>query len=182
MRYIFYALLSLLLASPAVAQPTFAVDKGSILLGGSAGFQTQGFEDVEGRISTITINPVFGIFLTRGLAVGAEVIINRTSFEDVSVNTLGIGPLLAYYFGGPESQAFPFLSGGVAYVSNSNDGFDTSGVGADISAGVAIMMARNAALTFEAFAQFVSLSAEGVDESTGANTYGVRAGVNVFIF
>lgn len=53
---------------------------------------------------------------------------------------------------------------------------------ADISAGVAITMARNAALILEAFAQFASLSADGANDSVGTNTYGARAGVNVFIF
>lgn len=182
MRYLLFAVLAFASTCAASAQPAYAIDKGSFLVGGTAGFQSQGYEDVDGRQTTITLNPTAGTFIVPGLAIGGEAIITRTSFDDLSSSTLGIGPFLAYFFGGPDSGTFPYFSGGVSYVSNDTEGTTLSGFGADVAAGVAIMLARNAAISLEGFAQFSSLSADGFEGSLGSNTFGARGGVSVFIY
>jgi outer membrane protein len=176
------ALVALLLASAPVSAQSYPIDDGSILIGGSAAFTSQGFEDEDERTTTLSINPTFGYFITEGFAVGGEALIERISFDGDASTVLGIGPFLAYFFGGPGSRTYPFVQAGVAYRSTSVEGIDLSGFGADVSVGAAFMVARNAAITAEAFAQFASFSLEGSDESIGSNTYGLRAGVGVFIY
>jgi hypothetical protein len=176
------ALAALVLLATAASAQGYPTDKGSILLDGAISFTSQGFEDVDERATNINVNPSLGYFIMPGLAIGAEVLLDKTSFDELSSTSLGVGPFVAYFFGGPASRTYPFISAGVNYVSNSTEGVDTSGLGAEVAAGAAFMVARNAALTASAFAQFSSFSAVGSDESFGSNTFGVRGGVAVFIF
>lgn len=180
----FLLLLVALLIAPNVLAQSYAIDKGSYLLGGTVSFSSEGGDDIlygGERVSTLTLNPSFAYFVTSGLALGADVLYSSASSGGASITSLGLGPNLAYFFGGPTSSAYPFISAGIAYTST-DVGVTLSGFGADVSGGVTFMVARNVGLTAEAFFQTSSLSADELDDSFGMNTFGLRGGVTAFIF
>jgi outer membrane protein W len=157
---------------------TYATDRGSFLIGGTAGFSSQGFDGGD-RITTVLVNPQFGYFIVPGLAIGAEISVSSISFGGDSVTDLGIGPFLAYFFGDATSTMFPFVGAGMAYTSS--DG-DLTTLGGEVQAGLVFMVARNVGLTTAAFGRYTSTSVSGFSGSLSGNAFGVRAGVTAFIF
>lgn len=185
MHRILFVLAALFFASDAFAQE-YAIDKGSYLLGGAISFTSQGGDiagDSDERLTTLTINPNFAYFVTPGLALGADVLYTSTSFSGNSNTSVGIGPQLSYFFGGPESSTYPFINAGVNYTSL-DIGETVSGFGADFGGGIVFMVARNVGLTVQAFYQFSNLSADTDfgEFDLDSNTFGVQGGVTAFIF
>lgn len=183
MHRVLFALAALLLAPGALAQ-SYPIDKGSYLLGGTVSFTSQGDDDDDGeRLTTLELNPSFAYFVTPGLALGADMFYVSREFIGRSSTSTGIGPQLAYYFGGPTSKSYPFLAVGVSYTSM-DFGVTYSGFGADLSGGMVFMVARNVGLTTEAFYQVLSLSADTDfgDDEFSTNAIGIRGGVTAFIF
>ena len=181
-----YLALALLVVPSALAQ-SYAIDKGSYLLGGAVGFSSLGGDlyGSDDRATTINVSPTFSYFVTPGLALGAEVSYARQSKGDFSLSTLGLGPNLAYYFGGPASTTYPFVSASALYTSLNTDsdfgGGDASGFGFGLAGGLAHMLARNVALTGSLFYQTQSFSEDGEDSVSG-NILGFQGGVTAFIY
>lgn len=183
-----------LLAPLSTRAQDYAIDQGSYRVGGSASFVSRGGDLYEGfddeRQNTLLLNPSTQLFVAPGLAIGADALINRTSQGDVTVTTLSAGPSLAYFFGGPESTAYPFVSASPLFslirseIDNEFDdfGFEATGFGAQFSGGVAFLLARNVAFTAEGFYLTESLKSEEADESASGNTFGVQLGVTAFVF
>lgn len=177
------------LATGAAAQD-YPVDEGSYLIGGSISFTSQGGDLYAGaddeRVNTFLINPNFHYFIVPNLAIGAEVLINRASQGDVSQTTFGIGPSVSYFFGGPESSIYPFVTAGPIYsriaIDFGEESRSASGFGGRFSGGIASMLTRNVALTGEVFYLFESLKLEDAEESLSGNTFGIQFGVTAFIF
>ncbi len=183
MRYFPILLTALLLAPSALAQ-SYPIDQGSYLLGGTASFTSQGDDDDDGeRLTTFELSPSFSYFVTPGLAVGAEMFYISNEFLGRSSTSTGIGPQLAYFFGGPSSKSYPFVAAGVSYTSMK---FSTtySGFSADLSGGMVFMVARNVGLTAEAFYRTLSLSGDNDfgDDDFSTNAIGIRGAVTAFIF
>ncbi len=183
-----YRLLSLALVltvAPSAFAQTYAIDKGSYLLGGTVSFTSTGGDtlfDEDERLTEFSINPDLAYFVIPGLALGANVSYSRISERNFSFTTIGIGPSIAYYFGGPANKAYPFVAGSVLYASS--DG-DISGFGSELAGGVSYMIARNVGLTGEAFYRLSRLSGDvfpGVERDFDSNTFGLRGGVTAFIF
>lgn len=178
------------LPAAAFAQPASPIDKGSVRLGGTISFTSQGgdlYEDGDGdRASTVLLNPSLGFFVSPGLSLGGEVLVQRQSQGDFSVTSLGIGPELAYFFGGPGSSAYPFVAVAALYTNTTidepGDDFSFGGFGVQLSGGATFMVARNVGLTAGAFYFTESLSADGQDGSVSGNTFGIEGGVTAFIF
>lgn len=182
-------LLSALLLAPSVLAQSYAIDKGSYLLGGTVGFTSQGgdlYDAGDGdRATTITLNPTFGYFVTPGLAIGGNVQFQKTSQGDFSTSTVGIGPSLAYYFGQPTSKVYPFISASVGYSSLSADAgsfgsTSISGYQFGVTGGLSYMLARNVALTGGVFYQNQTFTESGM--SASGDTFGFQGGVTAFIF
>lgn len=173
------------LASPALGQD-YATDKGAWILGGSVSYASDGgelYENAEGdRLNTALVNPRALYFVSPGLAIGGQVVVQHTSQGDASFTTLGLGPEVAYYFGGPESTVYPFVAGNVAYATISSDGFDASGFGFGFGAGAAFMLSRSVALTAGGEYTIDNLSVDQVDESFTGNSFRLELGVSAFLF
>lgn len=179
-------LAGLLAALPAAVQAqSYATDQGSLLLGGSAGFSSSG-GSVDGesdpeRSTFLNFSPSVQYFVLPGLAVGGNVVAQRSSTGDASVNTLGVGPAVSYYFGGSERSLYPFVSGSVRYLRNSGDLVDDlSTVGYAASTGAVFMFNRTVGLETSFFYNTNSFEVSGVEVDN--NTFGVQLGFRAFTF
>lgn len=186
-RTVFVALAIVALATPSdLLAQDFAIDRGSVVIGGTVSYTSQGgelFENTDGdRLNSLLLNPFALFFVTRGLGIGGDFFVQKASQGDQSVTTLGIGPSVAYFFGGPENTAFPFVSGGLEYANLSSTGFDASGFGFNFGAGVAFMVSRGVAVTTQASYEVLNLSVDQLDESFSGNGFGLRAGISAFLF
>ena len=189
MRTLSIVLAALLFAPSALAQ-TYAIDKGSYLLGGGLSFTSQGGDLFVGgsdddRIISISITPTLGYFVAPGLALGGDVQLQRASRSEFSSTSITIGPSLAYYFGQPTTRTYPFIEAGIGYTRISfdfdeSDSGSTNGYQFGVSGGLSHMIARNVALTGALFYQNQTFSDDG--ESASGDTFGFQGGVTAFIF
>lgn len=110
--------LILLLPYQLFAQKSYAVDQGSFIFGGSAGFLSEGGDLVgDLRVTTITINPIIHYFVVPGFAVGADIVFTNLSVAGSSQSLFSIGPSLGYFVGNKESKVYPFVRGSFIYQS-----------------------------------------------------------------
>ncbi|MBD3216907.1 MAG: outer membrane beta-barrel protein [candidate division Zixibacteria bacterium] len=161
-------------------KPSYAIDKGSILAGGSAGFVSVGGDArADERVSIFTFNPTFMYFALPNVAVGGQVMFRRQSTEDDSDTFYGAGPIAAYFFGGEESVVFPFVSMSFIYGKETDQYTETA---LRFTGGTTYMVAKNVGLTGEIFYLIENISPENSDESVSGNTFGVGLGLSAFIF
>ncbi len=162
------------------SKPTYAIDKGSILAGGSAGFVSVGGDArADERASIFTFNPTFMYFAIPNVAVGGQVMFRRQSTEGDSDTFYGAGPIAAYFFGGEESVVFPFVSMSFIYGKETDQYTETA---LRFTGGTTYMVVKNVGLTGEIFYLIENISPENSDESVSGNTFGVGLGLSAFIF
>lgn len=173
------------IAAPLSAQD-YAIDQGALVLDGTISYSSDGgelFENAEGdRANTALLNPSVLYFVSPGLAIGGELYVENASQGDFSVTTIGVGPELTYFFGGPESTVYPFLSAGLSYASLSSDFFDASGIGFGFGAGAAFMLTTSVAITGGGAYQISNLSVDQTDATLSGNTFRLELGVAAFLF
>lgn len=129
MKKLFFSLAVIAISFAASAQTS----KGTYLLGGTAGFQSQ--DDV----STITVAPRIGYFLADNLAAGLG--LGYTKIEDLSMWSLD--PFIRYYALGIGDNAKIFGQASYSYGSMGED-LSTSGWG--VGAGAAFFLNESIAL------------------------------------
>ena len=164
-----------------VGAQSYPIDKGSMIIGGSAGFQSMGGEELRGdeRTTIFTIAPQFYYFVAPNISVGATLSYQSISRGDDSDSATGIGPGIFYFFGDENSKTFPFLGVNYMYTSD-KDSYTKNDI--NLIGGAAFMIAKNVAITGSAFYMIESYSPDGSDESFSGNTFGVQFGVDVFVF
>ncbi|MFT4667375.1 MAG: opacity protein-like surface antigen [Polaribacter sp.] len=79
------------------------VAKGSLMVGGTAGFTTEFREDSDNLFS-LTINPSVSKFFTDELAVGGAIGITYQKLGESSASVVNILPTVRYYFTGFENN------------------------------------------------------------------------------
>jgi len=171
-------LLLVLILSPIqlFAQKKFPVDKGSFIIGGSAGFSSLGSGEND-RLTQITLTPNLSFFVVPNLAIGGNGNFRRISVSGSSSTFIGIGPSVAYYFGDLTSKSYPFVSSSFFYGKQSDL---SSQISLQFSSGVAFMIARNVAITGEAFFLLINEIQDGPDEN--GNSFGIQIGISTFVF
>jgi len=162
----------LLAGFQAWAQP----HKGSILIGGTAGFSVTNYPG-DFNASVISVTPLAGFFITDKLAVGGG--INLTFLGgDADGSTIGLSPMARYYFNGDGSTRF-FGQGGLTW-QNVNPGGDFDSQSAfGFGLGVGLDYFFNERVALEAILGYNNLKGEDDDGSTG--TFGISLGVAAFI-
>jgi len=96
MQKLFMVFVLILASTQLFAQKKFAVDKGSFIIGGSAGFSSTG-DSGSDRFTEITVNPIFSFFIVPNLAIGGSGSLSRFSASGSSNTSIGFGPSVAYY-------------------------------------------------------------------------------------
>jgi hypothetical protein len=182
MKNAMIAVLALFILLPAClfAQKGYAIDKGVMIVDGSAGFVSAG-GDMWGddRSTRLFLNPSLGFFVVPHLAIGATFDYMNWSDGDDSNSYFGFGPKVSYYFGDSDSKVYPFVAGSFFYFSWS-DLYTQNDL--KFEGGAAFMIAKNVAITGNAFYRIESQKWETADESESGNTFGVEFGVGIFIF
>ena len=163
-----------------VAQPEFATDKGSMMIGGSASFQSSG-GDVRGddRLSVITLDTKIMHFIAQNLGIGGSVQFINQSQGDESLTYIMIGPTVAYYFGAADKKILPFVRGTFLYGNLSDEYSETI---IKFGAGFTYMISTAIGLTSEAYYQLENYSPDGGGDSVSGNTFGIELGISAFIY
>lgn len=80
------------------------IQKGSILVGGTAGINTVSAEGT--TITAVNLSPQAGFFLSDRFALGGSVSLALLAGEGASIFSVGIGPFARYYFNNSGSARF----------------------------------------------------------------------------
>lgn len=173
---------AILAALPALAHAqSYATDRGSMLVGGTASFSSSGTRSNGGpwnRTTRLDLAPRVQYFILPGLAVGGDLSFSR-AFGDVTTTHYGAGPTVSYYFGRAERAWYPYLRarvglyrvvyGDEAQPSQTSRGYAASG-------GVLLMLSRavglDAALTYEMPS----------DDQPDFRTLAFGLGISAFVF
>jgi hypothetical protein len=173
-------------ALPAAAQ-SHAVDRGSLMLGGTAGFTSSGSsvngESLDDRVTQISLAPQLLYFIVPGLAIGGEVLFSRISSDGDALTSYGFGPAATYYFGREERTAYPHIGGSMQFAWTSDDSTDAdqpSLMGFRGAAGVLFMLSDAVGLNTELFYQLLERESDLFD--VDIDTYGLAIGFSAFIF
>jgi hypothetical protein len=193
MRVLIACALVLAMALPCSAA-YYAIDKGSIQLGGSIGFESWGGDlyEIDGDGQTLlAFEPFAGYFLMQNLLLGAHVEFTSESQGDYTRSVFGIGPVVRYYFGGEYSKYFPFIAARLDYRTTSVDFGDVEpppGVFEDVTnmsygfaGGLTTMVSKNVGIRAALFYMIDSEEPEDEDSVDG-NRLGIRIGVESFIW
>ncbi len=185
MRRIFGVLLGLALAVPATARAqTYAVDRGSWRIGGTAGWGGRTHDGRDGRDVTAFLAPSAQLFVLPGLALGADVELNRTETSgDLRLSGIGAGPTATYYFGRGPRPFYPYVGGSAVFTH-----LDVSGAGLTPSssgsmytayAGLLTMLARNVGVDTRLY---LARQLVGGNLSDNGTAYGLSVGISAFVF
>lgn len=177
---IFAALaLLLILSASSLAQESYAISRGSVILGGTAGISSYGDDKSKDRDTDIQINTSVSYFFVSHLAAGGTFNLNRhRSLDRTSPVSYGIGPTIGYYFGNQSSKAFPYLSSSLLWVGQSNLYSSRTW---RFASGFALMIAKNVAITNEAFYSTSTINNEEGFLSKN-NIFGLQFGFGVLLF
>ena len=177
------------LVSSASAQ-SYAMDHGAWTVGGTASVahgSTQGFDN--GR-TAISLFPSVGYFVLPGFVVAATLQYVHSSGNGYSSASTGFGagPRLAYYFGKGPATFHPYVaaaalvgseSRGFMGSTSSNGWWSWRGAG-----GIAFLLARNVAVTGEAFYGQIHYDLPDVIPSSSRTTdsFGLSFGLSLFLY
>lgn len=149
------------------------------MIGGTAGFSSSKTGDV--TETDIVFSPMAGFFVIDQLAVGGGLGIGVSSVkqdgETFSATTLGIQPMVRYYFNGSGNMRF-FGQANFQYASvkfEDQDAQTATGFGA----GVGVSFFLNNHVAIEGLLGYNSLKVKDAEEATG--TFGLQFGVSAFI-
>lgn len=162
---------------------SYATDRHVWQVGGTARFTS--YHVIDGGSSrTFSINPRLGLFVVPGLAVGANLFLGHSSNDNTSATQYGIGPGLTYYFRHRSATINPYINANTLFIHSSFDGGSANDFNWLVSAGLAIFLARNVAITGELFYTHAHTEAEfnGQTGSGSSEEYGSQFGVSVFVW
>lgn len=189
-RWTFSALCVLALASLGHAQPTWGLDRGSILIGGSASYYEAG-----GEVQSFSTAKSWDLFPTAyycvspNIALGGALLLSSETRSGFESNTLaGIGPGVLAYFADSTSTVYPFVGLNLFYAFLSRQNLSSSsgtlrslhGVALELSLGGTFMLSRSWGITGMLYYQGQQLSEDG--DWKGGKRYGYRIGVTGFVF
>lgn len=185
-------LAGLLLATmPAAAQEaSYAAGRGSVLVGGSGSFSSMKVDGRDDRITRVTLRPSALFFVVPHVAVGGSLVFDRLWNIGTDATTVGIGPSIGYFAGGPEARVLPFARAS-ALLQRSTGGADvgpdytTNNLGFSISAGGVFLLSRHVGLSAAAYFSDLSSSTSSdgqEDVESGANEFGIELGIEAFLF
>ncbi len=180
-------LLGFATAMPAAGQ-SWAVDRGSLRLGGTASFTSSGssFDGVDGddRTTQLGISPSIEYFFVPGLAIGGTLSVGYlSSGDDDDATSFGIGPSITWFFGGSEPKStWPFIGAQLLYSRTSfgDDDDDLTGFGYQADGGLMFMVSN--AVGIEAALFYRRLEQENGPFELDVDTFGLQVGVSAFVF
>jgi hypothetical protein len=187
-----YATLSMLMfALPLAAQtaPSGPPDRGSKILGGTAGVERTSSEG--STAFSFSVQPTLLFFVANRVALGGEVGLGYFDHENGNTTSWQIGPAARLYFGPSNAKTLPYVGAAVQFGS-SNTSTDTPGAGDSESSGwrvegvggLTFMISRQVGVAGELVLQRDERTFDvGTTEVTNSLTrFALRFGVAAFIF
>ncbi len=185
----------LLLAGAVMAAET-PVDKGSMILGGTAYFTGQSgdwYENADGDgVTTIGFVPSVGYFVAPSIMIGGEIQFINLSQGDYKMTTFGIGPTVGYYFNLDATRTeakgaiYPYIKGFFIYgqqkYDDGTDDYTTDLMAFGAQGGGGFMLANAIGLGASVKFQSDSYKPEGADESISGTTLQVGVGITAFLW
>lgn len=154
-----------------------ATDRGSFIIGGSAGLTSQRIADV--RTYYAYLNPNLQYFVRPGLAIGGTASFSRRGYEGEAWSAYGAGPQISLYGGGIGQELRPYASARavVSDISFADNGILTYGGSAGalylITHGVGV----DASFFYERTSQLGNRS-----PSEPSDEFGLAVGISAFVF
>lgn len=166
-----------LMASRGAAAQSYAMDRGAWQLDGTVSFTHQRYTPGGAGFTVLSLHPQIGYFITQGLALTANLQLVWRSGQGTSATIYGAGPGLAYYFNRGPGRLHPYLAANTQYAhQGTSHTLYWSGAG-----GLAVLIARNVAITGELFYDQYRYYAGG-QPSSRSEIYGSRFGVAVYLY
>lgn len=170
-------------ALTAQAQARTAIDKGSVLVGGSASITQTSVEsgNTELTSTNIFLSPRALFFVAPRLAIGGTFTFGHTSGDNQNGTGIGAGPALRYYLVSGGRTALPYVGAGFQSTRQTFD-LPTGGELKETTrqldgfVGVDFMVTRQVGIVAEAFYSNFSRNSSDSD----ANTFGLRFGIDAF--
>ncbi len=185
-------LLILVFAIGASAQDS-PIDKGSVMLGGSAYFMSASgdlYKSGDDSQTWLGFQPEFGYFIAPSIMIGLNVDFVSYSVGDYGNTNFGFGPMLGYYFnmdparGEVKGAIYPYIKGFFnlnTYSVKDVDGSDkTTSIGG--MGGINYMLSDAVALDFGVKFTSDSYKPDGADESTTGTIMQFGVGFSAFIY
>lgn len=176
-----FGVLSLVFASSlclttALQAQEHATDRGSFILGGSAGLSSQ---KVGGNRSTyMHLTPNVLYFVRPGLALGGTLSLSHSRYDEQSRTAYGVGPQISYYFGGGEQELRPYVSARSIYSDASGGDYGALWYGGNV--GVLYLFTRSVGLDASLF--YNTISYRGSGPPGGSDVMGIALGFSAFAF
>jgi hypothetical protein len=176
----------------ALAVPTgsraqsYAVNRGSWIVGGTAGFSSSGGDGGGDRITLLFLAPAGQYFVMPGLALGGQLRLSHSRSGSTGSTGYGAGPAATYYFGRGVRPVYPYLGASVSLARTSlssgfgNDPPATTSTQFEPCAGLLLMLGRNVGVDTRLYYLSRHQHFSGVDHKT--NEYGLAVGVSAFVF
>ncbi len=170
------------------------IDKGSIMLGGSLYFQSQGGdlykEGGDDGQTTIGISPNVGYFIAPSIMIGAMVDWTKWSQGDYKISEMSLGPTVGYFFNMNSAEVkgsiYPYVAGFFMYSSFKDEDGENEDKATATSfggkGGIMYMLSEAVALDINLMYRSDSYKPDGADESVSGSTIKVGAGIQAFIF
>jgi hypothetical protein len=176
-------LLVLLLVPTVASAQVPALDQGSLILGGQASLTSTGFDDDDSRTTGISIAPRIQYFVVPGLALGADVILARSSSDDFTTTGYALGPIATYYLP-TQATAHPFVSGSVLFGQTNREtpagDVDSSESQYRASVGLLFFLTDAVGISTELF--YTSRQSETESIESDSDAFGLAVGFSAFIF
>jgi hypothetical protein len=168
----------------------YAVDQGSNIYSITAGVVNAGgdlYEDGDGNsLTAILVMPSYAHFINRGLGLGGDLLLLHLTQGDEGETLLGLGPKVIYFFGGEESQAYPFVTAGFYYIRDTEDfgksTYTIDGTRFKFGGGVSIMASTHMGVLMEASYNLDNLKGENSKKSVSGNMIIFSIGLVGFSF
>jgi hypothetical protein len=167
----------------------YAVDKGSNMFGITAGFVNASgdlYEEDGEAFTAILLMPHTVHFFVPNFGFGGDLLLLDAKQGDIGLSTLGLGPKAVFFFGGKDSKAYPYLTLGFYFVTNTIDygtyDYRVSGTRLKFGGGASIMIANHLGLLMEASYNLDNLKPEKAKKSESGNMLIVSMGLAGFAF
>ena len=154
------------------------LDKGDMFVEGGISFST------DDNSNAYSINPKYGYFISKNLAVGADLDFGGSKIDatDVKTNFFGIGAFARYYFLELSEKRFKAYGDvGLGYSHSRDEGpsYDntTNGIKANITVGVNYFFTKNFAATF-VLADILTYNNANPENGSSSNSFELN--INLF--
>ncbi len=151
-------------------------------------------EDGDGKFN-FYLEDTGGYFIMPNLAIGGKVLIDYTSWGDYKETVWGIGPFIAYFFGGAPAEVkgsyYPYVGGTFLYASSTTEypnpidqgttEIESTMTKLGVFGGVVYMLTKTVGIFGEVGFSMDSIDPDEGDSEDG-NRIGIKAGVSAFLY